>query len=1116
MEDLTLQKQQRIAQASSQQRQAADPAVSVWVEASAGTGKTKVLSDRVLRLLLNGTNPARILCLTYTKAAAVEMKSRIAERLSGWAVTEDEKLTNELEKLLGLKMSSYSKANKLIAQARRLFAILLDTPGGIKIQTIHSFCQEVLKRFPLEAKVSPYFEVMDDRAAKEALEIIKKDMLQGNLSGAAGEALAFLTTTASEYKFPNIMKSITEQRNTFEEYLQKYCSLDDLIAAAASVLNISADTSATEIEQTFWQQLPPENITILNAAFAAGTTSSQQKGLLLQQAVNQCDFEAYSRIFLKADGQPREKLFVKQSIAQFPLAEKIAADETERILTAKQHLSAANLLASTRAVLILADELLRRYMTHKKNHSQMDYNDLIILTKRLLEAPKVAEWILFKLDGGIDNVLIDEAQDTSPEQWSIIKALTKEFFSGIGSSPTTVFVVGDRKQSIYSFQGADPKEFEKMHHYFATQTSGFREVNMEVSFRSTAAVLDLVNTVFAYPKARSGVALPEQNISHKSSRIGDGGRIELWPLTEPDEDDTSDKIWLPPVERISGMSSSAKLARQIAENIKAKVSQGELLKSKGRPLKYRDFLILVQRRNAFVEEMVRACKNAGVAVTGVDKINLLEQIAISDLLALAKFTLLPEDDLNLACLLKSPLFALDDNDLFTLCYNRKADSLWQRLQNLHAYEQISQSLSYLKDLSSQTRPFEFFSHVLNDLQGRQKFTSRLGFECEDALDEFINLSLNFEQNHIPSMQIFVDWIQKDDVEIKRNLEQNDMDAVRLMTVHGSKGLQAPIVILPDTVRIKNIKKEAGLLKDKKALFYPLSKNDFEDTCCHLLENEKQKELEEYHRLLYVALTRAEECLCICGYKKKNKPNENSWYEICREAFTPMSVQISDEILVYDVAQQVPPQNSTPTVSQPSQIIKPEWLTQPAKTEDVLAKPLTPSHQDETGISALSPLTISNNNKLYNRGRLIHKLLQFIPAAPNDNRAKIITRFLDHQAADIPLVERDKITAEVLSLINNPQFAPLFSKNSLAEVALMGQVGDRIISGQIDRLVVTDNKVMIIDFKTNRPAAQSISDIPQAYIKQMQAYRSLIAKIYPHKEIETYILWTNTANIMKVE
>lgn len=1117
MISLEQQKLERIANASAQQRQASDPKVSVWVEASAGTGKTKVLSDRVLRLLLSGINPARILCLTYTKAAAVEMNNRIAERLAEWAVAKDEKLYKELEKLLGFKISEYPKLDELAAQARKLFALLLDTPGGIKIQTIHSFCQEVLKRFPLEAKISPYFEIMDDRSSKEAFATIKRDILQGRVNSETGRALAFLTAAASEKTFPLILQSITDQRNRLEEALQKYHTVDAMIAKAADALNVSLEENAGQIEQNFWQNLPRENLKILINAFDAGTETTKKKALDLAQAIEQRDYNAYSIIFL-TNGNARKNLLVKKSKDLFPQAEKIAADETIRLIETNRRCRAAALLDSTRAVLTLANDLLNRYQQYKSRHAKMDYNDLIMLTKKLLETPKVAEWILFKLDGGIDNVLIDEAQDTSPEQWAIVKALTKEFFSGIGArdKQPTVFVVGDRKQSIYSFQGADPKEFEKMHDYFAAQPGGFRDVNMEVSFRSTAAVLDIVNTVFACEKARPGVAKPQQNIAHVPSRIGDGGRVELWPLIEPDDNDKSSNVWLPPVERTVSVSPSAKLAQHIAEIIKNKVNCGELLKSKGRPLKYRDFLILVQQRNSFVEEMVRACKNAGVAITGVDKIKLLEQISVNDLIALAKFTLLPEDDLTLACLLKSPLFGLNDDDLFTLCYNRQQASLWQRLNEMPRYTETAAVLHDLRRLSVNMRPFEFFSYVLTQLHGRQKFISRLGFDCEDALDEFVNLSLSFERDHIPSMQLFVDWMQKDDVEIKRDLEQKDMDAVRLMTVHGSKGLQAPIVILPDTVRLKTAKQGAGWLHDQDALFYPLSKDYYEDICCRLKENEKNTQLEEYHRLLYVALTRAEECLYICGYKKKNKPSEESWYEICKEAFSKITAPQPDNLFVYEVSQQIQAVDQNEPALQKKQPAIPQWLKQNPAKDDPLARPLTPSHQDESRIPVLSPLIPNSTEQFYQRGRLIHKLLQFLPAVEENNRHLLINEFLLRQAPEYPQQEREKITDEVLTLVNHPQFSPLFSKDSRAETSLMGQIGDRIISGQIDRLVVTEDKVMIVDYKTNRPAARRIEDVPEAYRKQIYAYRELITRIYPDKKVETYILWTNTAHMMKIE
>ena len=1118
MSNLQEQKNERINLASSKQRLASDPSFSVWVEASAGTGKTKVLSDRVLRLLLDDTAPSRILCLTYTKAAAVEMSNRIAERLSSWAISDDTKLISELNKLLGITLSTTKQDQELIAKARQLFAILLDTPGGLKIQTIHSFCQEVLKRFPLEAKISPYFEVMDDRLSKEALENIKNEILQGNLSPQAKEAMAWLTAETNEFQFPDIMKSISENRNLFEEYLLKHGNIDALIKHTAEKLNLSLSTTSSDIKEKFWHQSSPDQFSLLIKALAAGTEKSVQKSLSLSQAVENKNFDALCQILLTKQGEPRQDLLQKKPLSLYPEAQNIYTAISQNLISTIEQLTSLHLFNSTKAILVLSDELLSRYQSYKKLHSKMDYNDLIILTKHLLESPQVAEWVLYKLDGGIDHILIDEAQDTSPEQWAIVKSLTQEFFSGSGShdKTPTVFVVGDRKQSIYSFQGADPKEFENMHNYFSKRLPNFHDVNMDVSFRSTSAVLDVVDTVFSSSLARSGVAGDNQTIAHIPSRIGDGGRVELWPLIDSDIDDKTDKIWLPPVERISGVSSSSKLARQIAETIKSKVSNHELLQSQGRPLKYRDFLILVQRRNSFVEEIVRACKNVGVNITGVDKLKLSEQIAVNDLLALAKFTLLPSDDLNLACVLKSPLLSLNDDDLFNLCYNRGDLTLWQRLQEETTYNSTYYFLQQIIKFSINAKPFEFFNYILSELHGRQKFIARLGFECEDALDEFINLSLSFEHDHIPSLELFIEWMQQDDVEIKRNLEQNNIDAVRLMTVHGSKGLQAPIVILPDTVRVRTAKQEAGWLYDKDTLFYPLGKNSYETTCRRLKEEEKSLSLEEYHRLLYVALTRAEECLCICGYKKKNNPNLESWYEICQNALKPLMSQSSNNILVYQTEQLIPP-TAHPESRQASVLTAPPlWLHSPIKEETPLSKPLTPSHLDEKEISAASPLSTDNHNLLYNRGRLIHKLLQMLPSCNQSLRQSAIDEFLRTQAQDISDSAKTQISSEVMGLINDSRFAELFGPNSVAEVALMGEVDGQIISGQIDRLVVTKDKVIIVDYKTNRPAAQNIQDIPQPYIKQIQAYRKLISKIYPDKTIDSYILWTNTAHIMAVK
>jgi len=1116
MSDLAEQKRVRIGLASKQQRLAADPEVSVWVEASAGTGKTKVLSDRVLRLLLSGASPARILCLTYTKAAAVEMSNRIADKLSLWAVIEDEKLNDELSVLLGEDIRQKNNAEEIVKQARRLFAILLDTPGGMKIQTIHSFCQEILKRFPLEAKISPYFEIMDDRSSREAIEDIKRDMLNGDLSSKTGEALAFLIAESGELKFPDVMKSITDRRNWLDEVLQKYDTIDDMISNVADVLGVKVDDTSEGVEQRAWEVLDMQKVKVVIRALHCGTKTSIGIAAWLAEAVESRNLVDMEKI-LFTEGRPKKKFLVKDSVAAVPEALDALEELNGWLFEVLGRLKSLNLLVATKAVLTVAEELLGRYQNYKKIHSKMDYNDLIVLTKHLLEAPDVAEWVLYKLDGGIDNVLIDEAQDTSPEQWAIVKALTKEFFAGVGGHLTqpTLFVVGDRKQSIYSFQGADPQEFEKMHNYFANKITNFRNVSMEVSFRSTAAVLDVVNVVFASEKARKGVAKEGQNIAHVPSRIGDGGRVEFWPLVEPDEDDVSDKIWLPPVERITTMSASAKLAKQIAENIKHKVESKVLLQSKGRPLRYSDFLILVQRRNAFVEEIVRACKNIGVSISGVDKIKLREQIVVDDLMAIAKFVLLPEDDLNLACVLKTPFVGLDDNDLFELCYNRGKISLWSRLCENDKYVQTVEVLRELRENGRRVRPFEFFSYLLGKLGGRKKFVERLGPDCEDALDEFVNLSLDFERGHIPSMQLFVEWIAKDEVEVKRDLEQSDVDAVRLMTVHGAKGLQAPVVILPDTVRVKNLNREARWLKHGDLLFYPLGKKYYDDNCCKLLDEEKQSALDEYHRLLYVALTRAEECLCICGFKQKNAPSEESWYEICKKALADIVCE-KDSILVYEVKQQAETAGEKENSGAKFDLKVPSWIGEMVKEEKALVKPLVPSHQDEDEGAALSPLAYRHDVRLYSRGKIIHKLLQFLPMVEIQNRQKAAENFLQVQAAEFSLEEREKIVTELMCLLNDEKLAPLFGKNSSAEVALMGVVGDRIVSGQVDRLVVSEDKVMIVDYKTNRPAAQTINEVPKAYLKQMIAYKELVSRIYENKKVEAYILWTNTTNIMRIE
>lgn len=1115
-------RKQRGELATAQQRRASNPQKSVWVEASAGTGKTKVLSDRVLRLLLSGVHPAKILCLTYTKAAAVEMSSRIAGRLSRWAVASEDELHKELGKLLGNLPETHKEYAELEAQARKLFAVLLDTPGGMKIQTIHSFCQEILKRFPLEAKISPYFEVMDERSSGEAMSDIKKALLQKielEPDSRVAQALGFLTRNVSEFKFPNIMNSLASGRNKIIRLFAQYSNVDNLLADLSRKLDVLPEDSAELILSDFMARIDILEMQKVREALTHGGAKDNERALKLAEVLeNHCAlpfYEAYKSAFLTQKGELYAKPATKGAMEVYPDIGITITNEAYLIQDLENKLISVRLLASTRAVLYLAEDLINGYNTFKKLNSKMDYEDLIVMTRTLLENKAVADWVLFKLDGGIDHVLIDEAQDTSPDQWAIVKALSAEFFAGDGGREKlrTIFAVGDRKQSIYSFQGADPQEFDKMRRYFSGRVKDFDEIHLDVSFRSTAAVLDTVNVLFKDEAAAKGVAGAGEDITHIPFRIGDGGKVELWPLIEPEEGENPD-IWLPPVERHYGESTSSRLARQIALHIKTLVDSKETLISQNRPIRYKDFMVLVQHRNSFVEELVRECKNVGVNVAGVDKIRLLEQIAIKDLIALGQFLLLPSDDLILATLLKSPLFGLDDDDLFRLCYNRGGTTLWSRLGREGSYEQSYKILQDLLDKADFIRPFELYSFVLNKLKGRQKFVERMGFEVEDGLDEFVNLTLNYEQEHIPTLQGFIGWIRKDEIEIKRELEQGDADMVRIMTVHGSKGLQAPIVILPDTVRVVSTKKEGGLLWDE-LLYYPLSSKDYEKNCCGIKERESVQAMEEYRRLLYVALTRAEDRLCVCGYRRKNKAAEDSWYEICKRTFAGICEEKEDGALVYETTQKVAvsfrDNSETRVFKRPNF----EWLYEPAAEENPLAKPFTPSKPDDEEEEVFASPIGENGTNRYRRGRIIHKLLQFLPDVQGDNKSNIIGEFLAKEAYGLKEYEIERLKNEVLSLIENPKFAALFGNDSKAEVPIMGVVDGRIISAQIDRLVVLEDRIMIVDFKTNRPAALKTEDVPKVYLKQLKAYKELLAKIYKDKKIETLILWTDTATLMEI-
>ncbi len=1125
------------------QRKAAEPGDSVWVVASAGTGKTTVLTDRSLRLLLAGSRPERLLCLTFTNAAAAEMANRIAERLAQWAVMSERDLTKTLDDLLGRPANDEERE-----LARRLFARVLDTPGGMRILTIHAFCQSLLRRFPLEAGIAPHFELLDERRSDELLMEARDELLDEageEEETAFARALAHVSERVNEQDFAELLGDITRARGRIQELLRRYGGLDGAIAALQTRLGLGPDDTPAQILAAGVADgaFDADSLRRAAEALAQGSEKTDQpRGRLIadflaaNEAGRAAGLEDYAKAFLTKAQTILANLATKQVEKILPDVVEIMQCEAERVLALKRRLKAAELLVATKALLQLGDDILRRYRLLKESHVALDYDDLILAARDLLRRPGIAPWVLFKLDGGLDHILVDEAQDTNPAQWEVIKALAEEFFVGEGAAPgpRTIFAVGDAKQSIFSFQGADPGAMVKVRDHFDRRLTDIgrhlEDVPLSISFRSTEAVLSAVDAVFAQPTAKEGVALDGHEIAHQAARVGQAGRIEVWPLAEPADREAASE-WRPPRERRAGDSPRERLAKLIARRIGDMIQHKEPLESRGRPVRPGDFLILVRHRDALVESLVREMKNRGIPVAGNDRMRLGEQLAVMDLIAFGQFLLLPEDDFNLAVLLKSPLLGLDEDALFDLAAYRGKHSLWAELQGRAEFAAVRLFLSEALARVDFLPPYELYADLLGRLDGRRKLLARLGPDAADPIEEFMNLALAYEGEHVPSLQGFLHWLGRDDIEIKRESEPGGPGLVRIMTVHGAKGLQAPIVFLPDTLYQSNRSARLLWLDESEGglLIWSPRVGDDDPLAASARARANAVRDEEGRRLLYVALTRAEDRLYVCGWRGAKGPATGCWYETIRQGLaglaesTPFDFRAelgeagwAGEGLVFFQPQTGAPRSDEDRPRGTRPIEKPldPWIRVLPRPEPRPSRPLSPSRLGEEP-PVLAPLNGASDQR-FRRGRLIHRLLQTLPDLPAAEWAHAAKRFLDSRGAELSSAIRAEIAGETLRLLADPAFAPLFGPGSRAEAPIVGELANGMaISGQIDRLLVTPSEVLIVDYKTNRPAPRTPADTAQPYLRQMAAYRAALGKIYPDKSIRCALLWTEEPRLMEL-
>jgi ATP-dependent helicase/nuclease subunit A len=1080
------------------------PESSVFVSANAGAGKTSLLINRVLSLLLHGAIPSKILCLTFTNAASAEMIDRVHKELGNWLMADEKALEQSIHTLLGYKPTA-----ELKAKARSLFTTVLEASDGLRIQTIHAFCQTLLRRFPIEAGISPHFSIIDNKTEKELLQEARLQLFTHAHHGDAelGAAIHTLAQTLSEQGFHTLLNEIVAQKTKFNALFSLpgglQIALDKLYALSGN------HTSLFELMNSHFQYTEAE-LSALRAAvsvLAQGEkTDIETSSLLspwLEHAPQEKLLESYLRAFLtKTDKKPR-KLFTKKTLTNKILIEALELEQV-RALRFYEARTSFDIASHTRYVLRVAQELLALYEKLKRSRSAMDYDDLISVSNRMLRGENIIPWVLFKLDGGIDHVLVDEAQDTSPEQWMIVRALTQEFFAGKGSSKTdrSLFVVGDEKQSIYSFQGADVAALEKMQVYFRQKIQDAEmaayNVALEHSFRSTPEVLQAVDAIFAQPTAKAGLMFKDAALTHIPIRVQHRGLTELWPLF------TSQKG--------SELHPSTQLARHIADKIGGWLENGTVLESRKSAIEAGDIMILVRSRTDFVDRLVRALKHRNIPVAGIDRMLLGNNLAIQDLLALGQFLLLPDDDLTLAALLKSPLCNLSEEALFMLAWQRGKASLWQRLQEYSGNQNFTDVFKLLVALRAKVdylSPFELFSYALDCCGARKRFIGRMGEEYADPIDEFLNQALLYERSHTASMQGFLHWVTAGSSEVKRDMEQA-RNAVRIMTVHGAKGLQAPIVILPDTTEPPKFR-DTLLWHEELPLWSRGSKFDDMNTA-RLRQTQKELMFAEYRRLLYVALTRAEDQLYVGGATRYKTVNEQSWYHLVKEGITAVATTFTTPYgeglrIGSPVMQMLSEPNSTGIKNTVNLSQRFAFLNKPLPAEPVPTRPLSPSKATVQEPALASPLT---QEMLYLRGNLVHKLLQHLPATPKNKQHDVAT----HIASGFNTLTADmhqRCIQEVLSILEDKKFQFLFGPDSLAEVPIVGNIdidGKPVtVSGQIDRLCIMQQEVWVVDYKSHVIPPTNIQAIPKAYLTQMRLYRALLEKIYPQKTVKAALLWT---------
>ncbi|MEZ5872963.1 MAG: double-strand break repair helicase AddA [Nitratireductor sp.] len=1160
------------------QARASDPRHSAWVSANAGSGKTFVLARRVIRLLLDGVAPGKILCLTYTKAAAAEMANRIFETLGQWAAIEGGELETQLADVLG-----YQPDQRQLRRARTLFALSLDTPGGLKIQTIHAFCEALLHQFPLEANVSGHFEVMEEMAqqalVEEARHFVLVRMQQPDQTGSPlNEAFAHLLAVASDHQIETAIGRILTDREAFLTWVD-----GDVVRAMAEIRKKAGFAPEATPQSIIADGLArsaitmPELAVLAEAAAATGGPTNVRFANIVAELANTEDPQSAlalrNRLFLTQKLEPRDAFVTKPVAKNFDSLMEKCKQEAEWLQRLNVRVANLAMIEASQSLFIVANAILERYESIKRNRGLVDFGELIAAAANLLARSDVREWVQYKLDRGIDHVLVDEAQDTSPRQWEIINAIIEDFHSGKGAGHAvrTVFAVGDEKQSIYSFQGADPGGFSRQRERISKRALAanyrFESVPLNLSFRSTPDVLAAVDAVFAISENAQGLSASGEITVHSAIREKDAGEVRIWPLFASE---AKNKVtdWLAPIDAPAPGDPALQLAGRIAMTIEEWISKEEELPGRNKPLQYGDILILVRKRDRFVPAIIRELKRRGLAIAGADRLHLTDHTAVEDLMALGRVMCLPEDDLALAALLKSPVFGFDDDELIEVAAEREGKPLIRRLHEFCAQDhgpplqdKIAMALKQitrLRSVAQQNSVHRFYAHALGPAGCRAALLSRFGTEAEDVIDAFEQAALAHETASDGGLETFLASLSRNPPQIKREVDMKKNE-IRVMTVHSAKGLEAPVVFVVDPCSPGFVRQHApeviALSKDDINAGYLWKHGKHADALDERLEEIAEDAEAEYRRLLYVAMTRAADRLIMCGYRGARQPPEHHWHSMVKNALAQNAEEVRDEEgnlseliwrrpLAPGDGRVVPPGPPDDRENTDTRHVDDLATGDPAMGDDVvfpgmveaetpLPKPLNPSlaglalgrraddsadgsavgESSAAGVAQVDPTV---RRQALERGNAIHKLLQYLPDLPVEERQGACETWLSLNLPGWPSHSLDQITAQVLAILEAPQNRKLFAPGSRAEAGLAGMVRiggkDIAVSGQVDRISVLDDIVMVCDYKTNRIVPETDADIDPAYLLQLALYRALLQQIFPSKRIVCRLIWVENGSV----